>query len=114
MNAPTASALNAGMLILVSLWGYLASGSWTALIPAAFGVAIAACHPGVKAENKLVAHIAVVLTLVVLLALFNPLWGALSGGHVAGILRVGLMMASSVLALVYFVKSFIAARRGRG
>ena len=116
MRAHSASLLNALLLIALSAWGYFSSGaaSFTALIPAAFGVLLLACYPGVKAENKVVAHIAVLLTLVVLLALFMPLRGALGREDPLAILRVGLMLASSALALAMFIKSFIDVRRARG
>ena len=40
----------------------------TAFIPVGFGVMLLACS-GVKAQNKVVAHIAVLLTLLILVAL---------------------------------------------
>ncbi|MEL6233014.1 MAG: hypothetical protein AAFR46_01275 [Pseudomonadota bacterium] len=115
MTAHRASLINAVTLILCSLWAYFtpAASSLTALIPAAFGLALLLCLNGVRAENKLIAHIAVVLTLVVLIALIVPLRGALARADGLAILRVGLMMASSALALVFFVRSFIEARRRR-
>ncbi|MEM7271028.1 MAG: hypothetical protein AAF401_17450 [Pseudomonadota bacterium] len=115
MTAHTASLINALVLIVVSAWGYFApdKSSLTALIPAAFGLAILLCNPGVKAENKIIAHIAVLLTVVVLIALVMPLRGALERESIAGVLRVGLMMAFCVFAVVYFIKSFRDARRNR-
>ena len=63
----------------MSGWGYLssASPSPTALIPLFFGVALLLCYPGIKKENKIIAHVAVLLTLIVLVALFMPLKGAI-------------------------------------
>ncbi|MEM1380096.1 MAG: hypothetical protein AAGH41_05660 [Pseudomonadota bacterium] len=116
MKAHTASLINALILIACSAWAYLASDtpSITALIPAFFGAGLLLCVPGVKAENKVIAHIAVLLTLVVLLALFMPLRGALGRGDTVAILRVVLMMASTAVAFVFFIKSFIDARKARG
>lgn len=115
MKAHTASLINALVLIGCSAWAYFIGGgaSFTALIPAAFGFALIACYPGVKVENKVIAHIAVLLTLVVLVALVMPLLGAIERGDGAGMFRVVLMMATSVFAMVYFIKSFIDARRNR-
>ncbi|MEM6942891.1 MAG: hypothetical protein AAF565_03965 [Pseudomonadota bacterium] len=114
MTAHTASLINAIALIACSAWAYFGgSGSMTALIPVAFALALLACYPGVKAMNKLVAHIAVVLTLIVLVALVMPLSGAIGRGDTAGIVRVGIMMITSAVAMVFFVKSFIDARRSR-
>ncbi|MEM1088138.1 MAG: hypothetical protein AAGH90_10435 [Pseudomonadota bacterium] len=115
MKAHTASLINALTLIGMSAWAYFASEtpSFTALIPAGFGLALVLCLPGVKAENKIVAHIAVILTLVVLLALFMPLRSALGRGDTLAILRVGLMMTTTAVAFMFFIKSFIDARKAR-
>lgn len=115
MNAHTASLINAIVLIVMAAWGYLSSEtpSLTALIPVAFGALLLACYPGVKAENKVIAHIAVLLTLIVLVALFMPLRGAIGRGDMLAIVRVAIMMASTAMAMVFFVKSFIEARRSR-
>ncbi len=61
MKAHSASLLNAVIPIAVSAWAYLASAttSMTAPIPAMFGALLLATYPGVKAENKVFAHIAV-------------------------------------------------------
>lgn len=113
MNAHVANAVNALVLIIISLWAYLATGmaSFTALIPAAFGVVLLACTPGVRSENKLISHIAALLTLIVLIALLRPFSGAINGDDGLSLLRISLMMLSSVLALAFFAKSFFAARR---
>ena len=70
-------------------------------------------NTGVKRENKLIAHLAVTLTLLVLISLFKPLSGAMGRGDTAATIRVGLMIATSILAMVFFVKSFIDARKAR-
>ena len=113
MDAHKATLLSGATLVLMGGWGYLASGSVTALIPAAFGIAFLLMAGGVKAENKIVAHVAVVLALVVLIALFRPLMGTIDRGDGLATLRVVLMMLTTLLALVAYVKSFIDARRAR-
>ena len=55
-------------LIAIGLWGYLEVTSPTALIPVGFGAALILCSSGVRKENKVVAHIAVLLTLLILIA----------------------------------------------
>lgn len=115
MNAATVSLLNAILLIVLGLWGYLGSDSpsFTALIPVVFGVILAACNPGVRKENKVVAHIAVVATLLICLGLVMPLRGALGRGDMLAVTRVVLMLLSSIAALVAFIQSFRAARRAK-
>jgi len=115
VKAHTASLLNALILIGVSAWAYLGSDSpsITALIPGFFGVVLLACFPGVKSENKLVAHIAATVTLLLIVALFFPLKGAIGRGDDMAVARVGVMMLSTVFAMAMFVKSFIDVRRAR-
>ncbi|MEM7781328.1 MAG: hypothetical protein AAF697_13140 [Pseudomonadota bacterium] len=114
-KAPTANLINAIILIAMSGWAYLASDnpSFTALIPAGFGLALLACQPGVAKENKVIAHIAVLLTLVVFVALFMPLNGAIQRGDVLAGIRIGAMMGASLVAMVAFIGSFRAARKAR-
>ncbi len=116
MKAHTANLLNALTLILMSAWGYLASEtpSITAFIPAVFGVILLACNGGVKKENKVVAHIAVVATLVALLGLGMALKGVIGrGADPMAMFRVGAMIVTSIIAMVAFIKSFRDARIAR-
>lgn len=115
MTAANASLLNAVLLVGIGLVGYLTpeDPSPTALIPVGFGVIIAALNPGVRAANKVVAHIAVLATLLILLGLAMPLMGAINRGDGGAIARVAVMLLSTVVALVFFVKSFIDVRKAR-
>jgi len=111
MNSFKANILNSIILISVGLWGYLESSSGTAIIPVVFGLALLFCSPGLKKENKVIAHIAVLLTFVCLLGLFMPLNGAIERGENIGIARVSAMLMSSIIASIFFIKSFIANRK---
>lgn len=115
MKAHNVSLINAIILIAMSLWGYFASDnpSMTALIPTFIGVALIAINGGVKKENKVLAHIAVLLTLLILIGLIKPLTGAMGRGDSTAIFRVVLMILSTIVAMVFFVRSFIAARKNR-
>jgi len=110
-----ANLVNAAVLILLGLWSYLGSEtpSPTALIPVGFGVIFALATPPFKKENKVVAHIIVLLTLLIIIALFMPLRGALGRGDTVAAVRVGIMIATSVVAMVIYIKSFIDARKAR-
>ena len=111
MNSRMGNLINSTSLILIGLWGYLSVLSITALIPVAFGIGLILCDSGLKNHNKLIAHIAVSLTLIILLALIGMrLPKSIEDGGI-GLVRVILMISTSVLAMVYFVKSFIDARR---
>ena len=108
--------INGIVLVAMGLWGYLSAGdaaSKTALIPVAFGVIFLVVTPMFKKENKVVAHIVVLLTLLLIFALFMPLKGRIGDGDTIGIMRVGLMIITSVIAMVIYVKSFIDARKAR-
>lgn len=107
------NVINAFVLIGMSSWGYLVSPtpSITSMIPAAIGVFLLLCHKGVKKENKTISHIAVVLTLLIFLALIMPLLAVVKKENTLGIVRVSLMMFTSLLALIVFIKTFIEARK---
>ena len=116
MKAHIVSLIHAVALIGLGGYGYLSSDtpSVTALIPAVFGVLLLAMNNGVKKENKVIAHIAVLLTLLIIIGLIKPLTGAMGRGDSAAVARVATMLVLGVLAMVSFVRSFIAARKARG
>ena len=78
MKTYQANLINSLALILMPLWAYLTyegtaekpEQSITALIPLFLGIILFLCNNGIKKENKVIAHIAVVVTLIALLGLF--------------------------------------------
>lgn len=105
--------INACVLIAMGLWGYFASAdpSPTALIPVGFGVIFALSTPPFKKGNRVVAHIVVVLTFLLIIALFMPLRGALGRQDTLGIIRVGIMLVVCIIAMIVYIRSFIEARK---
>ena len=116
MNPGNANVLNAITLIGMSAWGWQAngpSGSKTVLIPLIFGVILLVLTNSIREHNKVVAHIAVVITLIALVALIaKPLPGAIERGGM-GIVRVGAMVATGIISLIVFIMSFVAARKNK-
>ena len=99
----------------MSVWGYMDTNSFTALIPAAFGVILFILGTMLTNEKlvKLSAHLLVLFTLLILLALFiQVLPGVIDRGGV-GLIRVILMISTSSLAMIIFIKSFIDNRKSR-
>jgi len=113
MNSSKANLLNSIILIAVGSWGYFDSDgkSITALIPVIFGVILLLCTNGIKNQNKIIAHIAVLVTLIALLGLTMPLKAAVADGRTLSIIRVAAMLLTGSLAMISFIKSFIAARK---
>lgn len=109
------SAINAITLIGIGGYGYLQSStpSPTSLIPVIIGLALLIMNGGIKKENKIIAHIAILLTLLILLGLIMPLFGAIGRSDNFAVLRVALMMATTVYAIIGFISSFIAARKSK-
>ena len=56
---------------------------------------------------------AVVLTLLIFLALFMPLMNAIGRGDPLAITRVLIMLVATAVAMAFFVKSFVDARKAR-
>ena len=110
MNAHTASLVNAIILITVGGLCYFDSGSHTSLIPVFIGAVLVLLNKGIKNQNKVIAHIAVLVTLLGF-ALIMPLMRAMEDGRTDAVLRILIMLSSTVYAMVFFVKSFIDARR---
>ncbi len=110
-----ANLINAIILIVMGLWGYFGSDSPsnTAFIPVAFGVLFALVTPPFRNGNKVVAHIVVLLTFLLIIALIMPLMGSLSRNDNLATIRVSIMILSSILAMSIFIKSFIDARKAK-
>ena len=109
------SMLNALVLIVIGLWGYLGSQtpSPTALIPVFAGILLLSFVRGVKAGNRVIAHLAVLLTFGLVIALIKPLTGSIGRGDSGAVVRVAVMMVSGIVSMVYFIRSFIAVRKAR-
>ncbi|MDA0682078.1 MAG: hypothetical protein O2781_01865 [Bacteroidetes bacterium] len=103
----------------MSLWAYFAheptpdkmSPSPTIFIPLVFGVILLLCHNGVKKENKIIAHVAVLVTLLSVIGLTKPFMSALDEERFMSVFRVGAMILTGVLAMTIFIQSFIRNRR---
>ncbi len=115
MKAHVANLINSVILTGFGLWGYLGSEtpSKTALIPVVFGIVLLFLYKGVKKEDKIAAHIAVLLTLLILGGLVKPLTAAVGREDDMAIMRVTVMLLTTVVALGAFIKSFVDVRRAR-
>lgn len=116
MNAANANLINAVVLVAMGAWGYFGSDSPspTALIPVAFGTVLFVMTNSIRDHNKVVAHIAVVLTLLIMIALIKPFNAALGRSDNMAAFRVGLMVLTSFVSFIFFIKSFIDARKAKG
>tara|TARA_B100000073_G_C23369356_1_gene426278 strand:+ start:219 stop:566 length:348 start_codon:yes stop_codon:yes gene_type:complete len=105
--------INSIILISLSLWGYFDSPdpSETAFIPTGIGIILLLCSNGIKNHNKMISHIAVLLTLLAIGGLSMALKGSMDRSDDMAIIRVSIMMITSVIAMIFFVKSFIDARK---
>ena len=113
MKVHQANALNSISLILLGFWGYFDTDSVTALIPVGFGLILFFCNSGIKKENKIISHLAVLLTLVILIALVGMrLPKSLESGGF-GLYRVLIMIITSTIAIISFVHTFIKVRQQR-
>lgn len=115
MKANSVSLVNSLILITMGLWGYFESDSRpiTALIPVIVGLVLLIINGGVKKENKIAAHVAVLLTLIIIIGLVRPFLGTLERGNITGIIRVSLMILTSLWAMITFIRSFISARKAK-
>lgn len=116
-KAAAANLFNAIILIAAGLYGYFgvaaADGthSYTALIPTAFGLLLLAFQKGVASGNKLIAHIAVTLTLVLLIMCILRFVKVEDWNSKKYIFLICIL--SNAIALTAFIGSFISARRNK-
>ena len=80
------------------------------MIPVFIGAVLVLLNKGIKNQNKVIAHIAVLVTLLGF-ALIMPLMRAMEDGRTDAVLRILIMLSSTAYAMVFFVKSFIDARK---
>ena len=107
--------INSIALISMSAWGYIDTNSFTAVIPAVFGFILLILGTMLTNEKlvKLSAHLVVLFTLLILLALtIQVLPGVIDRGGI-GLIRVVLMISTSSIAMIVFIKSFIDNRKSR-
>ena len=109
------SLINSIILIFMGSWSYLINESRpiTALIPIFVGICLLLLNKRVKNEDKVGAHLAVLLTLLIIIGLLKPLMGSFGRDNYQAIFRITLMEITSILALLSFIKSFITTRKNR-
>ena len=113
MKAHTANLINSLILIGLGLWGYYDTNAQTALIPVFFGIALLIATKGIKENNKIMSHSAILFTIIIFIALVGMrLPKSLDQGGV-GLYRVIVMSGTSLVAIIFFIKSFIDARKNR-
>ena len=115
MKPYSSSLVNAVVLIAAGVWDYLVTSelTLTSLMPVMAGLVLFLLNGGLRRENKTIAHLVVVLTLLVVLVLIIPLVSSVGRSDGMAVLRIGLMILSGIPALVYFIRSFIQARKNR-
>ena len=101
MKTSQANLINSLTLILMPVWAFLTfdatpekpEQSITAFIPLFLGVILLLCNKGIKNNNKIIAHVAVVITLIAIAGnATKPLMSAIEEGRNLGIFRVSLMI----------------------
>lgn len=119
---PTTSIVSGILLILVGIAGYAFSlidgnKSWTALIPAAFGVVLIAFGAAAKSNESLRKHLMHAAVLVGLIGFLIPAWRLISKFNDLTVSLAVLSQAAMALICLFFVilcvQSFINARRER-
>ncbi len=97
---------NAAVLIVLGVYGWISSGSATALIPSAIGAVLMGLSFPVKNDNKTAAHIGVVLTFISVIMFFF-----------IGIKRANaivlVMAVMTLLAFVFYIMDFLRRKRER-
>lgn len=113
MKPAQMNMITGAVLLALGLWGYFTSTSSTALIAPAFGLLFLALSPLFNKGNKIVVHVVVLFTVLLTLMFIMPFRGAIGRGDTLAMVRVGLMLLTTAVASVVYIKSFIDARKNR-
>jgi len=107
MNIYKIMIINALVLIALGVYGYISSGSPTALIAPAIGLILLGLSFPVKNENKTAAHIAVGLTLLAAIMFFVT-------GFLRGNMIVVVMAVFTLIAFILYIMDFMRRKQDRG
>lgn len=119
---PTTSITSGVLLVLVGIAGYAFSlidgnRSWTALIPAAFGIVLIALGAAAKRNEGLRKHLMHAAVVVGLIGFAIPAWRLVSRFSDLTVSLAVLSQAAMALICLFFVilcvQSFVNARRER-
>ena len=130
MKPYQANLINVLALILMPVWALIAfeapvdepdKSNMTALIPVVFAIILFLFNGGLKKENKFISHLAVIFTLITIVAIYmKPFSSALADyndnnsiENIMRIVRSGVMILTGVLSMIVFVRSFIANRKSK-
>lgn len=106
MNIYKIMIINALVLIALGVYGYISSGSPTALIAPAIGLILLGLSFPVKNENKTAAHIAVGLTLLAAIMFFVT-------GFLRGNMIVVVMAVFTLIAFILYIMDFMRRKQDR-
>ena len=114
MKPSTVNLINGLILIIAGLYGYFGitgstgTASVTALIPTIFGVLLVVLSLFWNKAPKVISHIAIVLTLLLLIMIFSRFMKVESWKETKYIFLICII--SNALALFVFIRSFVIAR----
>jgi hypothetical protein len=117
MKPAQANLLNAIVLIPAGIIAYFfiipetGIKAPTALIPTAFGILFLVLHKGVASANKIIAHVVVVLSAMLLYVCAKKFFG--EPDWTAKKYLFLICTLSNVIALIAFIGSFIEARKNK-
>tara|TARA_B110000014_G_scaffold263359_1_gene259860 strand:+ start:3413 stop:3817 length:405 start_codon:yes stop_codon:yes gene_type:complete len=116
MNSKTANIINSTSLIIMGIWGFFEVSSPTAFIPSIFGVLIFICYLLSLKNQKLniiFAHVAVLLTILILVALIGTRLPKSIDEGGWGLFRLFVMIGTCIFSIIIFIKSFIETRKNK-
>lgn len=97
---------NGIILIALGVFGYVTSGSPTALIAPAIGLILLILAIPVKKDNSLAAHIGVGLTALSAIMFFVV--GAMRGNSI-----IVIMAVVTLISLIFYITDFIKRKKER-
>jgi len=106
MKAFQVMLISSFVFIIIGIYGYISSGSATALIAPAIGIILFILAFPTKKDNHIAAHIGIGLTALAMIAFFVT-------GFIRSNILVIIMAVVALVALIFYIMDFKRRKRER-
>lgn len=107
--------MNAFVLMVIGLWSFIGveTPSPIALIPVFTGALLLSFIKGLRYGSLPMTRLSMILTVLILIAMFIPFIDSMEHGDSATSYRIGFMIVSCAVTIGFFVSRFIKVKKRR-
>ncbi len=109
MKSQTAALINSIVLILIGIWGFIANdyAIHTLIVPLSAGIILLIFSRFLQIDKPNVLLLVSFLTFILMLAFIVPFQRNAEQSDVMGMLRIGIEMMASAMALIVYLRNFV-------